>query len=254
MRGISSAAGIILALATGSVLAGGTTPAGAAAGNWTSHGTERAERAGAAWGRSLDSASSAQPSAARPEVRDTSQDLVHVSGGPAKADALAAASAACDGCSGDATTLQVAYFDGGKGTAAADNVASAWATCAGCSASAVSVQIVLVPRRGAIDANNRAIAVNASCAGCSTSAAALQFVLASGPRRQLSAAAAELVGQARAQLAERLESAARKPNARTAKTDARSAAAQTARQLEQIIAKDLGTVDIRRQLDVQVGS
>lgn len=253
MRYISRAIGITLALATGPVLAGSMEPA-VASNNWRAEGLERADAAKTPWGRNLDSASSAQPSAARPEARDASQDFVRVTGPAAKADAMATASASCDGCSGEATTMQVVSFEGGRGTAAADNIASAWATCSGCSASAVSVQIVLVPRRGTIEANNRSLAVNASCESCSTAAAALQFVLAGAPKRQLSAAATELVSQARTALAERLETASRRIDARRAKADARTAAEETARRLEQIVMDDLGGGEIQRSLEVQVGS
>ncbi|MFD1213137.1 hypothetical protein ACFQ36_13925 [Arthrobacter sp. GCM10027362] len=244
MRRFPAATGIILALTAGSFF-GGTGHFAKASGS-----PEKPS-----WSRSLDSTSSAQPTPASPRVRDTAQTFLRTPSSSAKADATATSSADCDGCAGEATTVQVVYYDARKGSATADNIASAWATsCADCSASAVSVQVVVAPRRESVTVNNRAIAVNASCASCSTSAAALQFVFAGGPRRELSSAARDLVAQIKAELADRLESAAEKSDARQARARAKAATEDAAARLERIIAKDLGGGAVERFLDVEVGS
>ncbi|HLN79245.1 MAG TPA: hypothetical protein VK204_19535 [Nocardioidaceae bacterium] len=100
-----------------------------------------------------------------------------------KADTTANASATCDGCSADATALQILYLDGESGSTV-DNVAAAWSRCRGCRATALSVQVVVVRGRPSIQANNRALAVNAACRHCHTASAAFQVVVAGerGPR------------------------------------------------------------------------
>lgn len=243
MTKFSVSAGLIVALATAAVLGGGATTTASANNNWKKY----------TWGRSLDSLSSAQPSAAIPTVKNVSQNFLRTGSSTAKADAGATSSAICDGCNGEATTVQVVYFDGKRGTAAADNTASAWSTCADCSASAVSVQIVVSPYRQSINVNNRALAVNADCVSCSTSAAALQFVLSGGKRRDLSAAAKDLVSQIKAELAGRLETAAKTADPGMARMAAEATVTEVANRIEQIIVADIGAGSVDRSVDVKLG-
>jgi len=76
------------------------------------------------WNANLDAATSAIPTPAQPSVIDQNANLLRVRQSNAKVTASAAATANCDGCQGQATTLQVVYFDG-RGPKNADNVATA---------------------------------------------------------------------------------------------------------------------------------
>lgn len=237
--------GAVVALVTASLLAGGPTQADRTSDNW-----DRPSR-----GRELDAVSSAQPSTADPHVRDTARVFVDTRSRSAKADATATSSATCDGCTGEATTVQVVHVDRRRARAAADNVASAWASCSGCSASAVSVQVVVTSSRHPVRANNRAIALNSSCSSCSTSAAALQFVVSGGSGRELSATARDLVAQVEEELADRLDSVARASgDGPAAAVAARTASTDLAERLERIIVADLGGSEVERNVDVTVGS
>ena len=84
---------------------------------------------------SLDTASSAIPSAANPAVTDVAQATTRSRAAGAKAISSSIATSDCDGCSGQSTAFQVVYFDG-SGAALADNTAAAWSSCAGCASSA----------------------------------------------------------------------------------------------------------------------
>ncbi|WP_415856578.1 hypothetical protein [Sinomonas sp. G460-2] len=155
---------------------------------------------------SLEAASTAIPTVARPLVTDAtrSDPILRPSGG--KAVSTATATSGCDGCSGTATTLQTVRVVG-NGAAVADNVAAAWSSCAGCSSTAVSVQIITGPRASAVVVNNRSLAVNVACVGCRTTAVALQFVIIGGSQRELSAETKALIQQIEQELGLKLSAA-----------------------------------------------
>ena len=83
------------------------------------------------WRADLDAASTAIPTAAQSSVQTQAKSLIRARASNTKATAVAAASTDCDGCSGEATTLQIVYFDG-SGPVSADNVANAISQCSGC--------------------------------------------------------------------------------------------------------------------------
>lgn len=141
-----------------------------------------------AWGpdprRDADVTASAIPGHAFPEVTDEAFGLLRA-GWRFKADANATASSTCDGCRGDAATLQVVFVrPGSRGTV--DNVATAWSHCKDCAATALSVQLVVLRGDPEIRANNRALALNAACERCGTASAALQLVVQGGHPAHLS--------------------------------------------------------------------
>jgi Fe-S cluster biogenesis protein NfuA len=127
-------------------------------------------------GRNLDAASSAQPSPSNQTVTDYAARVRTSDRKNIKGDAVATASATCDGCSGQASTVQILYLSG-TGVARVDNVAAAWSQCSSCSSRAVSVQLVLLNSPATIVANNRSLALNQACTGCRSAAAAYQLVI-----------------------------------------------------------------------------
>jgi hypothetical protein len=158
--------------------------------------------------------------------------------------ATATASATCDGCSGEATGVQVVRAGGGI---TADNVAVAWSSCIGCSARAVSVQVVLA-RTGQIVATNRALAVNAACIGCSSEAVAVQFVLQGASRDEVSPSARRLLDELVAQLDDQLDAGATRSAARM-----RSSAADLEAEGE-ALRRELGAASVAVHVDRRTGS
>lgn len=207
------------------------------------------------WGADLDAASTAIPTAAQSSVQTQAKSLIRARASNTKATAVAAASTNCGGCSGEATTLQIVYFDG-SGPVTADNVANAISQCPNCSppvtASAVSIQVVIARKADQLVVNNRAFALNLQCDGCQTSSTALQFVLVGGSRRDLSAAAKDLIGQLQDVLAGKVATAAQAPQAQ-ARASAEAATTSIADQLQAVLVKDTGSTTVQRTIDVQVG-
>ncbi|HEY9471733.1 MAG TPA: hypothetical protein VIQ76_19170 [Propionibacteriaceae bacterium] len=201
---------------------------------------------------SLDTASSAIPSAADPAVTDIAQSTARSRATGAKAVSSSVATSNCDGCAGQSTVFQVVYFDG-AGTATADNTAAAWSSCTGCVSSAVSVQLVVARRAQPLTANNRAVALNANCTQCKTTSAAIQFVIAGGSHRDLSAQATNMIAQIQKQLADRLSSSARSGGQRLQGPEAKAQVDDAAGRLAAIILSDIGSTITSRSVDVQVG-
>ena len=201
---------------------------------------------------SLDTASSAIPSASNPAVTDVAQATTRSRAAGAKAISSSIATSDCDGCSGQSTAFQVVYFDG-SGAALADNTAAAWSSCAGCASSAVSVQLVVARRAQPMTVNNRAVALNVNCTECGTTSAAIQFLIAGGSHRDLSAQAKNMISQIQAQLADRLASSARSGAQRAQGPKAKALVDDAASRLAAIILSDVGSTITRRSVDVQVG-
>jgi hypothetical protein len=223
-----------------------------------------ASAGGFPWRSDLDAASTAIPTAAQPTVQAQARSLLHVWSNNAKATAVAAVSTTCDGCDGQATTLQVVYFDG-RGPVAADNLSNAVSQCHLCpgpvASSAVSVQVVLVKQSNQLTVNNSAFALNLDCGtatvegqppACTTTSMALQFVLVGGSRRDLTAAAKDLVGQLQDILAGRLATAAQAP---AGQAQARIAAetGSITDQLQAVLVQDTGSTSVQRNIDIKVG-
>ena len=138
--------------------------------------------------RNLDLLASAQPTTAQMVVSDAAFDELKTRDWDVKADAAATTSAACDGCVGESTALQIVYASR-AGLARLDNSAVAWTqTCQGCTGSALSVQVVVLSSRSEVRANNRSMAVTAGCTGCRTASAAFQVVVVADRARRLSRA------------------------------------------------------------------
>ncbi|MDQ4504169.1 hypothetical protein [Sinomonas sp. ASV322] len=204
---------------------------------------------------SLDAASSAIPTSARPLVTDAarSEAVLRPEGG--KAVATAVATSGCDGCSGTATTLQTVTL-AGRAAAIGDNVATAWSSCAGCSSTAVSVQIITGPKAAAVQANNRSLALNVACSGCRTTAVALQFVILGGTRRDLSAQTKALIQRIEQELGLTLSAQnARKDDdpSESGHDDARRSADESAERARQAIKDDTGADDVSTRVDVEIG-
>jgi hypothetical protein len=133
-------------------------------------------------GQDFDLVASANPATPHTTDADRAAMFERARGKRAQVDAVAAASATCDGCSGTATAVQVIYIGKAKkGTA--DNLATAWSSCNDCGAVSVSVQVVVVRPGTDLVARNRAQAVNSSCAGCRTAAVAVQLVVVTSKHR-----------------------------------------------------------------------
>jgi hypothetical protein len=200
--------------------------------------------------RNLDLTSSAHPSEAAPATTDDAFDVTSTWRRTVRADTSALASATCDGCRGDSTTLQVLYLRHGKDVSV-DNAAVAWSQCAGCGGSALSVQVVVLYGGGRqIDADNRALATNAACDGCDTAALAYQLVVASPDRSRMSAdALADLRSWVANQSALLRHLPTATPRKRLAAAKARKAAQRAAVTLEGLVNGDLGSRT--RELDVQ---
>lgn len=217
------------------------------------------------WRADLDAASTAIPSIAQTSVQTTDQSLIRSRAANSKATAVAVAMTNCDGCTGEAGTLQVVYFDG-RGPVAADNVANAVSQCPDCKgpvvATAVSVQVVFVKRADQVTVNNRALAANVLCGPqdgepvsgdvCTASAAAYQFVMIGGNRRDLTASAKDTIGRLQDVLAGELATAAQAPQAQ-ARVSAEAQTASIADQLQAVLVTDTGSTQVQRYVDVQVG-
>jgi hypothetical protein len=131
----------------------------------------------------VDLSTAAHADVGRTAVEDSRARTVTVGRG-GHARATATSSTVCDGCSGKAATVQVAYVP--RGGITADNVAAAWASGGAGTATSVSVQIVVQRPRTDVVATNRALAVNADCAGCTTDSVAVQLVVLSRLDRKVS--------------------------------------------------------------------
>ena len=131
----------------------------------------------------VDLSTAAHADVGRTTVEDSRARTVTVSR-DGHARATATSSTVCDGCTGRAATVQVAYVP--RGGITADNVAAAWASGGDGTATAVSVQIVVQRPRTDVVATNRALAVNADCVGCSTDSVAVQVVVLSRLDRKVS--------------------------------------------------------------------
>ncbi|HEY9376702.1 MAG TPA: hypothetical protein VIQ02_06365 [Jiangellaceae bacterium] len=139
----------------------------------------------------IDLLSSAHPGPPNPDVSDAAVDTKGQSHArQVKADASAVATATCDGCTGDATTLQVLVVRRAE-AAYVDNVATAWSSCVDCGAISLSVQVILLYKSPMLTANNRASAVNAGCEQCTSTAVAYQLVVETDSPRGLSRAERE---------------------------------------------------------------
>lgn len=140
--------------------------------------------------RNLDLTASAHPSEASPDDSDQAVDVSSTWRRTVRVDTTALSSTTCDGCRGDATTLQVLYVNHARDVAV-DNAAVAWSQCAGCGGTALSVQVVVLVDGRRVKADNRALATNAACDGCNTAALAYQLVVVSPDRSRLSKGAVQ---------------------------------------------------------------
>lgn len=210
------------------------------------------------WNANLDAAASAIPTPAQTTVTDQAADLLRAPQRGVKATSVATATSNCDSCHGEATTVQVIYFDG-TGSNTADNVATAWSQCRDCSSNAVSVQVVFAKHSEQVIVNNRALALNLPvaadipCTGCDTRAVAMQYVLVGGSRRDLSAATKTLVAGLQMTLADRIGAASAAPGG-SATARVQSDTDSIADQLQAILVADTGSTSVQRNIDVQVGS
>jgi hypothetical protein len=197
-------------------------------------------------GSDFDLVASANPGSAGSSDTDRTAMFERARGKRVQADAVAGASATCDGCRGTAATVQVIYVNKAK-RPTADNLANAWSSCTNCRSTAVSVQVLVVRPGTSLTVRNRAFAVNASCSGCTASAVAVQLVVVTNKhralshqaRRQLEAMAGELQGtlSTRAK-ANRL--AATKSNSDTAG-------------IETLVRNELKPLSVKPQIAVQTG-
>jgi hypothetical protein len=204
------------------------------------------------WNANLDAAASAIPTSGQPSATDQEADLLRVRQRSAKSTAVSTATSNCDGCHGEAITVQVIYFDG-AGPNAADNIATAVSQCKDCSSTAASLQLVFAKQSDQLIVNNRALSINAACDGCATNATAIQLVYVGGARRDLSAATKTLVASLQATLADQIGSApAAKSGAATAQVQ--SDVNSVADQLEAIVWAETGSSPIQRNIDIQAGS
>jgi hypothetical protein len=190
-----------------------------------------------------DVTASAIPGGPYPEVTDEAFGVLRASGWRFKADATATASSTCDGCRGEAVTLQVVFVrPGSRGTV--DNVATAWSQCKDCTATALSVQVVVLRGDPEIRVNNRALALNAACEGCGTASAALQLVVEGGH--------ASLSPWARRELERWVEeqAAVLRQQARSAQIAGRVAQDRTGaalRELDDLVSEVLSTETLKRR-------
>ena len=139
-------------------------------------------------GSDLDLTASALTGPNDPEAVDDAWLIARSGHRPAKVDTSASASAGCDDCTAESTTVHIVYLDRPV-QATLDNVSIAWSECTGCRATAVSVQVVVLRSPQKVIANNRALALNASCKVCVTGAAAFQLVVIGDRRDRLSRSA-----------------------------------------------------------------
>jgi hypothetical protein len=218
----------------------------------------------AEWGSdnrgNFEAASAAIPAQPGDTSDDLSSHVVRMAGRSVRASAVATSSATCDGCTGNAVTVQVIYARK-VSTLAIDNVAAAWASCSACQGSALSLQVVIARKVGIVRANNRSLAVNANCMGCRTAAAAVQIVAISPSNRELSQAALGQINALRDQLLAQLKAQVT-PTGRKAFMFGRAApvtpAAQTAltattKRIQSIVTADLGATSASQDVKVQTG-
>ena len=201
----------------------------------------------------LSTVSTAQPTSEDPHVVSTRQRRLHSAARVITVDSAATASSACDGCTGDAVTLQIVYLRHARDMTV-ENLASAMSSCVGCASSALSVQVVIGQTPQVLTANNRSMAVNSSCTGCTTTAAAYQFVLVSNSQRDLSRQGRALVAQIRDEM-EQLLSARQVPQVSQPDSTERLRAAleSSGNRLQAVLAADLKARPAKRQLDLRTG-
>lgn len=203
----------------------------------------------------VDLISSAQPTPESPADVDEASDFSRVQARLAKADASATSSALCDGCTGDATTLQVLYLKHTReGTF--DNVATAWSSCTECGATALSVQVVVLPKAHTVNARNRALATNDTCEGCATAAAAYQLVVVGADEKVLSRESRRQLQELVDQLAAELHATVAAPGAqqrRGAAPDLEAQAQTGIAELESLLRAELGAVTIERDVQLKTG-
>lgn len=137
---------------------------------------------------SLDLTTSAHPTEATRSDSDQAMEVSSARSRSVHAHTSALASADCDGCRGNATSLQVLYVHHASNVTV-DNAAVAWSQCVDCGSTALSVQVVVLDGGHRIKADNRAFAANAACSACNTAALAYQLVVASPRRAHLSKSA-----------------------------------------------------------------
>ncbi|MBD8868836.1 hypothetical protein [Nocardioides donggukensis] len=135
--------------------------------------------------KNLDLTAAAHPTEANPTVLDKASRTKWIGWRPLAVDTSATSSATCDGCRGDAVTLQLVYAHR-PGDVALDNAAVAWSQCTDCRATALSVQVVMVRGGHEVTANNRALALNAACEGCLSNSLAVQLVVLDADGDELS--------------------------------------------------------------------
>jgi hypothetical protein len=112
---------------------------------------------------------------------DSVQDVI------THAATTATTSSVCDGCSGEAVSVQVMYVDHSP-VMKLDNVAVAWTQdCSACDATAVSLQVVVVSGPGPLITANRALALNAACDTCDATSGAYQLVVSGNAQSRFSA-------------------------------------------------------------------
>ncbi|QAY69079.1 hypothetical protein [Xylanimonas protaetiae] len=140
----------------------------------------------------VDLVTAAHADVGRTAVEDAQARTVAVARG-GHATATATASTVCDGCSGRAATVQVAYV--ARGGITADNVAAAWATGTSGTATSASVQVVIQRPGTDVVATNRALAVGTACSACTTDATAVQVVVLSRRDRKVSVQVQALLQQ-----------------------------------------------------------
>jgi hypothetical protein len=152
------------------------------------------------WQRAdLDLATAAFPTAAQPRVVDHDVKVGGTYGGSPNVDTAAAANVDCDGCVGDALSIQVMNLRQAR-SPVVDNFAAAWAVgCKDCEAVSFSLQVIVLDAVRTVTANNRALAVNAACESCGSAAAAYQIVIATRNGQLSSLARQQLRGWANQQ-------------------------------------------------------
>jgi len=191
--------------------------------------------------RNPDLTATAIPGPESPHVVSKAMRVARVGVLPFKADATASGSATCDGCTADASALQIVYVPrGSRGTV--DNVATAWSRCADCRATALSVQVVVVQGPPEIRANNRALSVNATCEGCHSASAAFQVVVAGADDLRMSTPDRRELEAWVAEQAARLRDTSSQPPARRVRPDRRAL-----QDLERLVNDSLGTRTVQRR-------
>jgi hypothetical protein len=185
----------------------------------------------------LDLAASALTGPNTPEAVDDAWLIARSGRLPSKVDTSASASASCDDCTADSTSVHIVYLDHPIHTTL-DNVSIAWSECTHCRATAVSVQVIVLRSPQTVIANNRALALNASCTTCVTGAAAFQLVVIGDRRDRLSRSAQAELRTWVASLAAELRNAA--VVARKAATGAVTSTTSALDQLEAMVDDALG--------------